>query len=319
MNNQFIELKKKRELGDILSDTFAFLRSQFKPFFSTFLKIVGPYLLVFLISYSFYFSSFSELFSSGMYGQGIADMGNIDEMATNPFFFVMALIVFVFSAMASYVLSQATTLYYIQSYSENNGIINFEEIKRNVYSKFWGFIGLGFLVGLSVIIGFMFCCIPGIFLYVPLSLSFAIFVFTGRGVTDSFGYSFDLVKEYWWITFATIFVVGIIVTVAGYAFSIPSVIYQYAKMGILSGEIDAEGFGGVFGDPIYIILNMISMLAQYLLNIISLVALALIYFNLNEIKNNEGTFERISKLGTDDSEKNDTLDRIKKLGGNTDE
>ncbi|MDP5231774.1 MAG: hypothetical protein NWQ38_15380, partial [Cellulophaga sp.] len=59
--------------------------------------------------------------------------------------------------------------------------------------------------------------------------------------------------------------------------------------------------------------------AQYLLNIISLVALALIYFNLNEIKNNEGTFERISKLGTDDSEKNDTLDRIKKLGGNTDE
>jgi len=46
MNNPFIELKKKRELGDILSDTFAFLRSQFKPFFSTFLKIVGPYLLV---------------------------------------------------------------------------------------------------------------------------------------------------------------------------------------------------------------------------------------------------------------------------------
>lgn len=311
MNNQYIELKKKRELGDILSDTFAFLRSQFKPFFTTFLKIVGPYLLVMLISYGFYFSSFSHLFNLNNF-----DGSNLN--AFNSIYFVLAMIVLIFSAMASYVLSQATTLYYIQSYAANNGVINFEEIKRNVYSKFWSFIGLGFLVGLSVVIGFIFCCIPGIFLYVPLSLSFAILVFTGRSVTDAFGYSFDLVKDHWWMTFATIFVVAIIVSVASYAFAIPAVIYQYAKMGILSGNMDAENFGGVFADPIYIILNLISTLAQFLLNIISLVAISLIFFNLNEIKNNEGTFERISKLGVD-TEKEDTLDRIKRLGGNTDE
>ena len=41
MHTDFIEFKKKRELGDVLSDTFAFLRSQFKPFFNVFLKIVG--------------------------------------------------------------------------------------------------------------------------------------------------------------------------------------------------------------------------------------------------------------------------------------
>jgi hypothetical protein len=206
MNNPFIELKKKRELGDILSDTFAFLRSQFKPFFSTFLKIVGPYLLVMLISYGFYFSSFSQLLNFNR-------IDSIDFDAFNGVYFFLAIVVLVFSVLASYVLSQATTLFYMQSYAENNGVINFEEIKNNVYSKFWSFIGLGFLVGLSLIIGLMFCCVPGIFLYVPLSLSFAILVFKGKSVTDSFGYSFDLVKDHWWMTFATIFVLLIIVTV----------------------------------------------------------------------------------------------------------
>ena len=63
-------------------------------------------------------------------------------------------------------------------------------------------------------------------------------VFSKKSPTDAFGYSFDLVKEHWWITFATIFVLAIIVTVAGYAFSMPAIIYQYAKMGILSGEME---------------------------------------------------------------------------------
>lgn len=291
MHNQYIELKKKRELGDILSDTFSFLRSQFKPFFSTFLKIVGPYLLVMLISYGFYFSFFGELFTTGMYNKTMEGM--------NPLFFGITALVLFCSVLATYVLSQATTLYYIQSYADNNGSINFEEIRSNVYAKFWSFIGLGILVGLSVGVGILFCCIPGIFLYVPLSLSFAILVFSKRGATDAFGYSFELVKGYWWITFATIFVLGIIVSVAGYAFSMPAVIYQYAKMGILAGEMDVENFGSSFIDPVYIILNLISTLAQFFLNIISVVAVALIYFNLNEIKNNEGTFERIKKLGDD--------------------
>jgi len=295
MNNQFIDFKQKRELGDILSDTFAFLRTQFKPFFTTFFKIVGPYLAVFLISYGFYFSSFSSIIDfNASTDYGVNPLDVFSSVA-----FIIAAIVLLFSGIATYVLSQATTLYYIQSYTGNNGNINDSEIRKNVYKNFWSFIGLGILVILSVGVAFLFCCIPGIFLYVPLSLSFAIMVYSKRSATDSFGYSFDLVKDYWWMTFATIFVVGLIVTFASYAFSIPAVIYQYFKMGIFSGELDSETMGVNFVDPIYIVLNLVSTLAQFLLNIISLVAVTFIYFNLNEIKNNEGTMERIQKLGGD--------------------
>ena len=145
----------------------------------------------------------------------------------------------------------------------------------------------------------MFCIIPGVYLYVPLVLTFSIMVFSRKSVSDAFSYSFTLVKDNWWATFAALFVVGIIVTVASYAFAIPSTIYTYAKMGIFSGEIDAENFG--VGDPISIFLGSLSTLAQFLLNIISVVASVLIYFDLNEKKNFTGTYERIKNLGGTDN------------------
>ena len=67
-------------------------------------------------------------------------------------------------------------------------------------------------------------------------------------------------------------------------------------MGIFSGEMDAESMGGVF-DPIYIILNILSYAVQFVLQTVSLVAAALIFFHLNEKKNMTGTMERIQNLG----------------------
>lgn len=283
---QYIEFKKKRELGEILSDTFAFLRSEFKPFFTVFFKIVGPYLVIMLICYGLYMYQFGDLFNFNLERTGSIP-------GTLLFFLVGA--AFVISLVATYVLSQATTLYYIQSYTENHGNTNFDDIKKNVYASFWSFIGLGFLVAFCIGVGFMFCLIPGIYLYVPLILSFSILVFKNKGASDAFSYSFTLVKDHWWMTFASLFVVGIIVTVAGYAFALPSTLYTYMKMGIFSGEVDAENFNIV--DPLSLLLGTISTLAQFLLNIISVVAGALIYFDLNEKKNFTGTFERIKNLG----------------------
>lgn len=285
----YIEFKKQRELGEILSDTFAFLRAEFKPFFTTFFKIIGPYLIVMLICYALYMYQFGDLFNF--------NVERSDSLSNGLMLFAVGAAFFV-SIIATYVLSQATTLFYIESYSNNKGIANFDEVKKNVYESFWQFIGLGFLVGICVGVGFMFCLIPGIYLYVPLVLSFSIMVFNRKGVSDAFSYSFTLVKDHWWITFASLFVVGIIVMVASYAFALPSTIYTYAKMGILSGEIDAENFSIV--DPVSILLGVISTLAQFLLNIISVVASVLIYFDLNEKKNFTGTYERIKNLGGTD-------------------
>ncbi|SHJ83873.1 hypothetical protein [Pseudozobellia thermophila] len=283
---QYIEFKKQRELGEIISDTFAFLRNEFKPFFNTFLKIIGPYLVVLLICYVLYMYLIGDFFNF--------DVQSSNEALNGLLLFAVAA-AFVLSMIVTYVLSQATTLFYIKSYTNNKGVTDFNEIKKEVYASFWSFVGLGILVGICVGVGFMFCILPGVYLYVPLVLSFSIMVFNQKNVSDAFGYSFTLVKDHWWTTFAALFVVGIIVYVASMAFSIPATIYNYAKLGILSGEIDAENF--TTADPVSLLLGSISTLAQFLLNLVSVVASVFVYFNLNEKKNFTGTYERIKNLG----------------------
>ncbi len=284
----YIEFKKQRELGDILSDTFGFIRNQFKPFFGTILKIVGPYIVVMLIAMGFYMYTVGDIFNVATVYNTVPDL--------SPIIMVLAIVVLMFSSIAAYVLAQGTVLHYIKSYIANNGVANHEEVHREVYRSFWSLIGLGILVGLSVFVGMLFCFIPGIYLGVPLSISFAILIFLKKDVMESYNYSFTLIKENWWITFATLLIIYIIVAVASYAFSLPSVIYMWIKMGIFSGEMDAETFN-IFNDPVYLILNVFSTLIQFLMNIILLVSTAFIFFNLNEKKNFTGTFERIDNLG----------------------
>lgn len=288
MKDDYIEFKKQRELGEILSDTLAFLRSQFKSFFGAYFKIVGPYLVVMLIASGFYLYSFQPFF-------------NIAPQTSTPFFsgavMILSLFIFLISLVLVYSISQSTTLHYIKSYANNKGSIDLAEIKSEVYATLGSFIGLGFLVVLSVIAGFMACIIPGVYLYVPLVLSFSVLVFNQKGAIEAYGYSFTLIKDEWWITFATLLVIGIIVGIASYAFNIPAAVYSWMKMGIFSGEVDAENRMGNFVDPIYILLNVLSTLASLLLNLISVIAAAFVYFNLNEKKNFTGTYERIENLG----------------------
>ena len=290
--NNYIHFKKQRELGEILSDTFAFLRSQFKPFIATYFKIVAPYLLIMLIAVGFYLYSFSSVLNIG------SSSGSLVSGVT----MLISGLVFLVAMILVYAVSQSTVLHYIKSYTELQGQTDFDKIRREVYDSLWSFIGLGIIVVLSIVVGFICCFLPGIYLAVPLSLSFSIMIFMNKSVGESFSYGFTLVKDEWWMTFATLLVVGIIVGVAGYAFSLPAQIYQIASMGIFSGEMDALDVNSGFVDPVYIILYMISTLAQMLLNTISIIAGAFIFFNLNEKKNFTGTFERIQNLGKTNEE-----------------
>lgn len=242
-----------------------------------------------LISMGFYMYTIGDIFN-------LTAIGNTSISTYSPLIMVLAVVALLLSSIAAYVLAQGTVLHYIKSYIDNRGTTNYDEIRSGVYGSFWSLIGLGIIVGLSVFIGAMFCLIPGIYLAVPLSVCFAILVFLKKDTMESYQYSFTLIKENWWITFATLFVIYIIVAIASYAFSLPTIIYSWIKMGVFSGEMDAENFN-VFNDPIYLLLNILSTLVQFLMNIIFLVATSLIFFNLNEKKNFTGTFERIESLG----------------------
>lgn len=287
MNTKYIEFKKKRELGDILSDTFAFLRYNYKPLFSILMKTAGiPFILV-LAATAYYTASTGDLLSPESLQSGAAfATGNI----------LISVLLLAVTVLVFYGLLFGTVLNYIKVYIQQKGEVQQDLVIQGVKKDWGGIIGLAILSGIMIGVGFMFCIIPGIYLYVPLSLVFTVMVFRNKDVSDSITESFQLVKNEWWMTFATLLVMGIVVGIIGAVFTIPSMIYMFIN-GIVSAEQgSAADLSGMF-DWVYVTLNTIASAIRFLLYIITAIATAFIYFNLNERKNLTGTFEKIDALG----------------------
>jgi len=285
---KLIEFKKQRELGEIISDTFAFIREEFNPFLKTVLQISGPYLILFLISMSFYIYTSGDLFNFKI-GE---DFSNISSL---PLMFG-SLLLFMITGVLAYVFANSAVLHYIKSYIENEGNVNLEEVKNNVKQTLWGFLGLGILKWMTLIFAIVLCFLPVLYAMVPMYVIFSIYIFENKDATDSYSFSFTLINSDFWMTLFTIIILGFIVMTASYVFSLPAAIYSIIKMGIFSGEMDPESMMD-FVDPVYILLNIFSYLFKFLLNLILTVSSAFIYFNLNEKLNFTGTYERIQSLG----------------------
>lgn len=288
----YVEFKKERDLGAIITDTFKFLRLEFKPFFTTILKVSVVPILLAVAALLYYSFTVSNTFSS-------VDVTNPNSSLS--FFsggdiFLAMFLLFVFYILA-YVTISVSGFYYIKSYINNRGTIDENYIKGKLKEKFWSFLGMGILVGITVSIGSLLCFLPGIYFYVVFSVAFPLLVFAEKGVFDAFGDSFNFINGHWWETFGCILVVGILVTVLGYVFSIPALIYALFSGFITLGSTDPTEVFSLFSDPIYILLEVISYVGRFLFFAVTLVSSVFIYFDINEQKNATGTFEKIENLG----------------------
>ncbi|WP_111707450.1 hypothetical protein [Lutibacter citreus] len=293
-SNNFIEFKKERDLGAIISDTFKFIRENWKAYFLTVLKIVGPVLFFGLVVLIFYMFTMSNLFE------------DMESVETNPFGFISKMLSWVFGLIFVYVLLYTllsmSSLFFIKSYIENNGKPLFSEVKENLLQNVWKFLGLGVLITIVTVFGMVFCYIPGIYLGTVLSLATSIMVFENKTIGDTFSHSFTLIKGEWWNTFGVLIVVWMLLMILGQAFSIPAMIYQFVKMGTVMGGDDPTEIFTIFKDPIYLLLNILSYVFQFILYSIPLISTVFIYFDLNEQKNATGTYEKIESLGQNNSE-----------------
>lgn len=284
--NETIHFKKQRELGTILTDIFKFIRLEWKPLFTLIFKIAGPALIVLIAAYIFYMQSiFGNL---GL----MQSLEAFDTMGTTTVFSIFFLLI---SAIVYYSLLNGVVLHYIKSYINNNGVISKEEVTEGVKDDFWKLIGTSFLVGIIAGFGMLFCIIPGIYLGVVLSTAYAIVIFERREVTDTISYCFTLIKNEWWITFATLLVVYLLYYFMMMIFQVPQYVYFFIKGFTMSQEISADP--AMMFDWVYIVLTSIALIFQYLLYTMIVLGAVFVYFNLNEKKNFTGTFEEIDSIG----------------------
>ena len=150
-----------------------------------------------------------------------------------------------------------------------------------------------------VFIGFFLLVVTAFYVAVPLSLAAAILVFERKSVFESISISFQLIKGEWWMTFAAMLCIGIIIYLVGLVFQIPIIIYYIFKIFTSLDQMSAADPSSFFGTG-YVILSVVSTMIQYIIYAILPIGFSLIYFNLNEIKNFTGTYETIENLGKRD-------------------
>ncbi|MDX1753478.1 MAG: hypothetical protein R3259_09855 [Salinimicrobium sediminis] len=288
MSQKTIEFKKQRELGDIITDTFKFLRQNFKPLFKAIFKITGPVFVILLFAIGYYSYLGMDILQNPFFG----DNEDIDvEM------YFIALFILFSSLLAFYVLLYGTVLNYIKSYIRNLGVVDNTEVFQGVKNDFGSMLAIMIVSGTITIFGLLLCVLPGIYVWVPLSLAPAMLVFARTSIADSISYAFSLIKDNWWSTFFTLFVLTLLVYLIGMIFQFPMMIYMFIKAFIISQQGSAANPAELI-DWVYVFFNVISSLFQYLLSVILIVASAFIYHHLDEKKNATGSYERISNLGS---------------------
>ena len=291
MNDQnFINFKRRRDVGKMLSDTFQFLSAEWKPFFGTILKTSIVPILIAICAMVYYAMS------------SVSFLGNFSQTADFQDFFdfnfselLLPIVAFFFSYLIAYALITVSALAYIKSYIVNRGVVNFEEVQNSTKDKFWSYVGLFVMNGIIVGFGLLFCFLPGIYLGVVLSLSICLLIFQDKSVLDAVNDSFSFIKEHWWETFGILLLVQIIIAVVGGVVSLPATLYQAADIASLMQNGGSNELLSVFLDPIYLVFIVISYLVKFILYIVTVVVTVFIYYDIKEQK--DPSTEVIDEIG----------------------
>lgn len=275
----YIELRKKRELGDILSDTFAFARINKTPLFNILLKTT---LIFFLLN----------VFFSGIY-----QYANLNRLATSdllPFF--GSLMLFLLGTVLYYASATSSIYAFMQNYSETKGNIDEQAIIQAAKNNTGQLVVLSIICYIMLILGIVFLIFPGIYFIVPIAIAFPVFCFKGLGKIESIQAAFKLISGYWWVTFGTILVIGILISIISFVFQLPGTVYLTVKA-FFSAMENTGGLDQLPGDFVYLILATIGSAAGSILSIFMIIATGLVYFDLDEEKNNTGIRAKLEELG----------------------
>ncbi|HEX3385587.1 MAG TPA: hypothetical protein VHS53_10385 [Mucilaginibacter sp.] len=283
-----IELAKPRDFGEIISDTFAFIRQNFKPLIKYFFIFCGIFLLAMAaINIMLQVRVFDVVTNANTGNFGAT--GPFDNLfSLLPEYLLLIVIIILLSTSIT-----VTVLCFAALYKEKqNNVPTTEEMWGYIKYYFLRVLGASIVTGLLVGVGMVFCFIPGIYLYPIMALVPSIMVIENASFGYAFGQSFRLIRDNWWLTFGALIVVFLILYVANLVVAVPSTILG-------AGSVFLHLFKGTsaVSVPIAIITTIIQSFA-YIFQILMVVAANLCYFNLAETKEGTSLLGRIDQFGT---------------------
>jgi len=267
MTGKEIQFRKKREIGDIFSDTFEFIGQEYK----SISKLVGIYVLPFLLLYGVV-----QVF---LQKNVISKIDLTDQEALLSMIGPVYLNIFLFALFGLFVqaLLIATYYSYIDVYvKKGKGNFDLSEITPYLFSNGLLAIGASLFIFIIVMFGLILCIVPGIYFANTLSIAVIILIFEKKGVGMALMRSAYLVKYQWWNTFLINIVGLILIWIASFIMSLP-IVFTGLSVNIFNPVKTPLEF------PYwYWIIMGISTVVTSVLYIIPYTFLAFQYFNLDE-------------------------------------
>lgn len=284
MINQ-LEFKKRRDFGQVINDTFTFMRQNFKPLIKTYFTFCGLFVLASMAAMLMQQYKMVNVINTGIgnsYGQrsGLGYIYGIEYFLSILF------------SLATYASMSVVILSYIAIYvQKGNQTPTTDEVWGYFKYYFFRVFGNSLLLMLMLGVAFLFCLVPGFWLFPFVAMMFPIMVIENGSLGYSFNRSFKIIKDNFWVTFGTLVVVWIIVTACMSLVVLPTSILNMVTM--FTSKTPRMN----------VTLTMITTVLQSIcqvFTIIPIITISLIYFSLVEQKENPGLMERISNFGNNE-------------------
>ncbi len=268
MPEKEIQFRKKRELEEIISDSFEFLKQEAKPVS----RLVIQYVLPFILLYS----------GLQVYVQinviGNIDISDVQKIMDN--YGPISKNIFLLSLFGVFVQSllMGTFYSYLEIYiKKGKGNFSVSDISSGLFSNTLLALGANLVFFILVVVGVALCILPGIYFANSFSLLVIIFIFEKKGLSNALTRSWQLVHTQWLNTILINILGILIIYAAGFVFSIPLMI-----TGATSTFSSLKESGTLEYPAYYWALMGLSTAVSSLLCIIPYTFLAFQYFNLNE-------------------------------------
>jgi len=274
-----VEFKKRRDFGQVINDTFTFIRQNIKPLIKTYFTFCGLFVLA---------SMATLLLQQFKMVNVINTVGGMRHTRGIGLYGIEYFLSLIFS-FASYSSMTVAVLSYIAIYvQKGNQTPTLDEVWGFFKYYFFRVFGSSFLLMLLLIIGFMFCLVPGFYLFPFIAMMFPIMVIENSSLSYSFSRSFSLIKENFWVTFGTLIIVWIIVYACTTLIVLPTSLFNMLSM--FSSKNPQMSL------TLTLITTVLQSLCQ-VFTIVPIITISLMYFNLVEEKESVGLMERISNFG----------------------
>ncbi|RKR85624.1 hypothetical protein BDD43_5895 [Mucilaginibacter gracilis] len=269
-----VELIQIRNFTEIVDDSILFFKQNWKPLIKTYFTICGFFWIAGLIIAVFNQTQIATLQEKG------------ESIFTLAYFLTL------FFSFLNFTILSLTVLSFISLYQQNGN-------QAPTVAEVWSYVKYYMLrfffssVALTAILAVatLCCVLPGIWFTPVYLMVITVMVLENASLGYSIRRGYDLLAQNWWHTFGVIILMGIIILAVIVLLLIPVTVI----VGLIVGFTQLDHNHAI---TIAIALSFSSMQFLYVLPII---AIAVVYHNLNQRMDDHSLFERIEMIGKTDN------------------